>query len=144
MSINIDVVWDPDPEQALDLPETAVHDAVQKALHHRSVTSGTVTVVIAGHSLVHRLNKEYLGHDYRTDVLSFVLSDPEEMLEGEIYVDAEMALERAHEFSATPERELLRYVVHGILHLTGMDDSDEQGKSAMTIAEDAILSYIAM
>jgi len=98
-----------------------------------------LSVVLTDHDTVRRLNREHLGHDYNTDVLSFPLTEPDPeapVVDGEIYVDLDTAAERHDEFDTTFEREALRYAVHGVLHLLGYDDASEAGRAAMREAED--------
>jgi rRNA maturation RNase YbeY len=136
---------------------------------------GYLSIVLADHETVTRLNREYLGHDYETDVLSFPLT-PERSVEenpaglpdetrapkgfrdeekdeerdeehsgpippvrGEIYVDLDTAAERAPEFETTFEAEAARYLVHGLLHLMGYDDQDEESQRRMRELEDRYL-----
>lgn len=113
-----------------------------------------LTVVLSDHDTVHRLNREYLGHDYVTDVLSFDLSLSDDAdvsgasddassgptaVDGEVYVDLDTAAERHDEFGASFEEEVLRYVVHGVLHLAGYDDATEAGQEEMRMLEDRYL-----
>ena len=106
------------------------------------VAAADVTVILADHALVHRLNREWLEHDDPTDVLSFSL-DAEALsrgqLDGEVYVDLDTAAERAPEFGATPRAEALRYVAHGLLHLAGWDDATDAERDAMREREDEVL-----
>lgn len=116
--------------------ETLVRDVVQgEALELRHVS-----IVCGDHDTVRQLNREYLDHDYNTDVLSFSLSDAEDVVEGEVYVDLDTASERHEEFGATFHEEVARYVVHGVLHLTGYDDATEPQKLHMRELEDVYLS----
>ena len=74
-----------------------------------------------------QVNWEYLQHQGSTDVITFDHSDypgqGEKLgLSGEIFISFEDAIKQAQEFSTTPESELVRYVVHGFLHLLGYDD----------------------
>ena len=100
---------------------------------------GEVGVILAGHALVHELNRTHLQHDYITDVLSFPLHEPGDAIEGEIYVDVETAQERFAEFGTSLEAEVLRYVVHGFLHLLGYDDATPEEREAMRLKEDRYL-----
>ncbi len=106
----------------------------------RPNSTGELRCIFAGHDLVTSLNSQYLQHDYDTDVLTFNLSDSSEgPLDAEIYIDVETALERQADLGIEVERELIRYAIHGILHVLGYDDSDEKGKSEMSSKEDYYL-----
>lgn len=141
MPLDINVVIDASRSDVA-LSESALINVVQTALSFRSVDSGSVSVVVADHSVVRELNRTYLNHDYNTDVLSFLLSDSEQSLDGEVYVDLETAIERCSEFSVSPIAELYRYIIHGVLHLTGMDDATDEQRSEMADVEDRILDLI--
>ncbi len=124
-----------DPDQA-----RAVAEAVCAG---EGVTVASLNVVLGDHALVHALNRDWLGHDYETDVVSFVLDEDAQargVIDGEVYVDLDTAAERAPEFSATPEREALRYVAHGVLHLAGHDDATDAQRQAMRELEDRYLA----
>lgn len=116
-----------------------------RVLHHvfvgEQVDLDSVTLILGDHNIVRDLNRNYLHHDYETDVLAFVYSEPGEPLEGEIYVDLDTAAERCREFGASFEQEVLRYSVHGALHLAGYRDDDAEGKDLMHLLEDRYLSY---
>ncbi len=120
-----------------DEQEVAVVDPVRLAAVVRRVLEGEghrraeVSVAVVDNAQIHQLNRQYLHHDYATDVLSFVLSDPGEPLEGEIIVSAEMAQQRAAEFGWGWADELLLYAVHGTLHLCGHDDHDDGQRKQM-------------
>lgn len=96
-----------------------------------------LSIVFADHETVTGLNQIHLNRDYVTDVLAFDLrEDPEHdsgMIEGEIYIDADTAQERAPEFGVSVADEIRRYVVHGLLHLAGYRDDD--ARSAQEIRE---------
>ena len=103
-----------------------------------------VSVILGPHALVRKLNVAYLDHDYNTDVLAFNLSEaPDAPLEGEIYVDVETAHERHAEFDTTVEHEVVRYAVHGLLHLLGHTDKTPAGQSEMRTLEDHYVEQFA-
>lgn len=125
----------------LRLDEAAIQLAIARACTGESVTLRELTVVLADHETVLDLNRQWLQHDFETDVLSFSLSEEDEegVVEGEIYVDLDTAAERCAEFDASFEREALRYVVHGLLHLMGYDDTTPDEKQQMHRLEDTYL-----
>ena len=64
------------------------------------------------------INKKYLGHDYVTDVLTFDLGEAG----GEIIICPQVACANAKAHRTSPSKEMVLYVIHGILHLAGFDD----------------------
>jgi len=88
---------------------------------------GSLSVAVIDDASIHEINREFLEHDWPTDVIAFPLSDAE----GEVVVSAERALTEARERSVEPMAELLLYVVHGILHLMGHDDHEPDDAARM-------------
>lgn len=118
---------------------------VDRVLEAHNCTVRYLGIVLANHETVLDLNRTYLEHDYLTDVLSFRLNelDPPEVIEGEVYVDLDTAAERHAEFNASFEEEVMRYVVHGLLHLIGYTDATEREKADMRAREDDFLSHLS-
>lgn len=106
----------------------------------------SLSVVICGHAKISELNRSYLGRDYNTDVLAFDLRSDNEWreLDGEIYLDAQTAEERAPEFATSSELELRRYLIHGLLHLMNYSDKDDQGKEEMRQKENLYLDQLKL
>lgn len=120
-------------------------EALRSLLHRVAADEGyrveSLTVVLADHDRVLKLNRRYLKHDYVTDVLSFNLADdPSTTVDGEIYVDLDTARERHAEFGATLENEVFRYAVHGLLHLMGHADASPEERKRMRALEDRYLA----
>lgn len=111
--------------------------AVRGVLEEGAIRQGEISIAIVDDEQMHALNRQYLQHDYPTDVLSFVLDyDPESGgLEGEIIVCADYAAREAERYGWRAEDELLLYVIHGSLHLVGHDDQTPAGQAAMRAAE---------
>ena len=129
------------PSRAVD--EETVKALVRHVLEAEDATPVHVSIVLADHDTVRRLNAAYLDHDYNTDVLSFSLQEETaSTAEGEVYVDLDTAAERHEEFDTTFEREAYRYVVHGVLHLLGYDDATEEGQETMRALEDEYLEAV--
>jgi len=106
----------------------------------------SLSIVVCGHERISELNKTYLDRDYVTDVLAFDLRTNPDLLEvdGEIYLDAETAEDRSPEFSTSPEVELRRYLIHGLLHLMNYTDNDDKGKDEMRKKEDFYLDKLGL
>ncbi len=118
-----------------------VERCVRQTLARSGVSEAEVDVILTDRSLVLDLNQRFLNHDYPTDVLSFRLSEGEQ-LAGEVYVDLDTARERCSEFATSFEAEVCRYVVHGVLHLAGFEDHTDLLRAEMRSHEDAILTDV--
>ena len=93
-----------------------------------------------------RINKQFLNHDYYTDIITFPLSEDEKTLEAEIYISIDRIRENCLSFGKAAnvglntdeafEKELLRVLFHGVLHLAGYKDKTLKQKAKMRQAEE--------
>lgn len=92
-----------------------------------------------------RVNEEYLQHAGATDVITFNYLEAKEQnrIRGDIYVCIDEAMVQAKRFGTSWQEELVRYVVHGMLHLVGYDDRTERLRKRMKRAEDELADRIA-
>jgi len=93
-----------------------------------------LSVAFVGERRMRRLNKEYIGHDHMTDVITFGY--------GEIVICPAVASRNAKRYGNTLEDEITLCVVHGILHLCGYDDRSPQDVKRMRRKETEILGKI--
>jgi probable rRNA maturation factor len=124
-----------------------VQDLLHEAWPDGSLDLG-IYVVTAGE--ISRLNETFLHHKGWTDVLTFDYAEPATrppkppaLLHGEVFVCLDAALSQARRFHTTWQSELVRYIVHGLLHLLGYDDLDSRASRQMKPAEDALLHHLA-
>lgn len=87
------------------------------------------------------LNKTYLKHDTLTDIISFSFSDSPEVVSGDIYISIERVRENSGKYLEPFDKELLRVMIHGILHLVGYDDKTKTEKEIMRRKEDHYLQF---
>ncbi len=112
----------------------------QKVLGGEGVTRARVTLAFVDNPTIHRLNKQFLQHDEPTDVLSFPLSGPgARELEGDVVIGVEVAKEQSAERGHEVEAELALYAIHGLLHLCGHDDREEEARRVMRERESRYL-----
>lgn len=116
-----------------------LREAAKAVLVGEGFDSAQVSLAIVDDETIHRLNRQYLQHDYPTDVLSFVLESSDDYLEGEVIVSADTASRVGAEYGLSAADELLLYVIHGVLHLAGHDDHAEQDRQKMRDREQTYL-----
>jgi probable rRNA maturation factor len=94
-----------------------------------------------------RLNETFLQHMGSTDVITFDYSPPAARhpspIHGEIFICLDEALRQARRFRTTWQSEVVRYLVHGLLHLRGHDDSTPAARRRMKRAENRLLDRLA-
>jgi len=110
-----------------------------KVIQQYDKKAKTISIVFCDDAFLLELNKKYLQHDYYTDIISFPLSaDP---IAGELYISIDRVKENAKKFKVDDSIELLRVIIHGILHFIGFKDKSAVDKSAMTDAEEQALKF---
>jgi rRNA maturation RNase YbeY len=104
-----------------------------------------IGVSIIGEEAMTRMNEGYLRHKGSTDVITFDYADASrpKLLAGEIFVCLDEALAQAPRFRATWQNELVRYIVHGILHLCGYDDKTVAERKKMKREENRLVRRLA-
>lgn len=85
------------------------------------------------------LNGRYLRHFFTTDIITFNYSGENFNFDGEIFISYEDALKNAKKFKVSFDNELLRLVIHGILHLSGFDDMKKEEKKIMKKLENELV-----
>jgi len=86
------------------------------------------------------INRQFLQHDFYTDIITFPLSDPGQPISGEIYISVDRVRDNAREFGSSIRQELLRVIFHGALHLCGYKDKSLRDEKLMRKMEDKYLS----
>lgn len=122
-------------QSRLQVDEALLIEAATGVLSSAGFRGGALSIAVVDDPTIHELNRRHLNHDYATDVLSFVLEEDEQQLEGEVIVSADTAHRNADGYGWSAENELLLYVIHGVLHLVGYRDKTDDERSAMRIAE---------
>ena len=124
------------------------HAVVHAGLHDEP---GILQIIILDAKRMAELNERHLQHHGSTDVLTFDLrnetisidDDPQdENVTAEIYICPEVAVQYATEHQLDPSRELLLYAVHGMLHLAGYDDIEDDDRAKMRQAEARVMTKL--
>ena len=118
--------------------------AVRAILTDSGYTAGEVSIAIVADAEMHEYNRQYLQHDYPTDVLSFVLEAEAEYLVGQLIVSADYAAGEAAKFGWSIDDEVLLYAIHGALHLVGYDDQESELKAEMREQEKFYLARFGL
>lgn len=135
-------------QTSLPLDEGHIRRAVELALKDGGIERAAISVAVVDDPTIHDLNRQFLEHDYPTDVLSFLLGEEDGVIEGEVIVSADTAIAESrriaeiHRTHWPAEGELLLYIVHGTLHLTGLDDATTDLRAEMFRRQRAILAQL--
>lgn len=97
---------------------------------------GELAVVFTLDEYLLEVNRKYLGHDYMTDIITFDYGEGLEAISGDLLISIDTVRENAAKFGVSAAHELLRVMVHGVLHLCGYKDATEQEQQEMRAKED--------
>ncbi|HAC21476.1 MAG TPA: rRNA maturation RNase YbeY [Porphyromonadaceae bacterium] len=109
------------------------------ALHHMKV--GDVAYIFCSDEKILEVNKEYLQHDYYTDIITFDYTE-DGVVNGDVFISLDTVKSNAEEFGVTFDQELHRIIIHGILHLCGIDDKGPGERENMTAKENEALALL--
>ena len=118
-------------------------EAVRRAAATLGPGRYIVEVAYAGDAVMRRLNRRFHGSGGTTDVLAFpsFIDTPEGLVVGEVVVNRDAA-RRASQEGGGVMREMLRYVVHGVLHLAGFDDGNQAARRRMWMEQEQVLQSL--
>lgn len=100
---------------------------------------GNINYIFCSDERELEVNRQFLGHDYYTDVITFDYSTGT-TLNGDIFISLDTVRSNAEMVGTTFEDELRRIIIHGVLHLTGQGDKTPETKAQMTAKEDKALA----
>jgi probable rRNA maturation factor len=106
-------------------------------LHHNKRV-GEISVVFCNNDYILETNKQFLSHDYYTDIITFNNNEGE-VISGDLIISIDMVQENAEKFRESFDRELNRVIAHGVLHLLGFNDKTKEEEEEMRQAEDHAL-----
>ncbi len=128
-------------EQSLfDVDEAALQRAVSGVFEDAQIARATISLAVVDDPTIQSLHRRYLDLDTPTDVLSFLLEQTDQQLEGEVVVSAETALRVAPRYGWSAQCELTLYAIHGALHLLGYNDLEPDDRGRMRAAEQRLLA----
>ena len=126
------------PHSSID--KRAVHSLITalKEEYQLDITSLSISFIKSSELL--KINGEYLGHDYETDIITFNYSKKKKIIDGEILISFEEAKQNAKKYNVSLGKELMRLVIHGVLHLLRFDDKNATSKKIMKKEENKLIN----
>ncbi|MRR38311.1 rRNA maturation RNase YbeY, partial [bacterium] len=136
-----------DPDQIL-IPDEILEQAAQATLDLSAASDADLTLLLTGDAEIQSLNRDYLGHDNPTDVLSFPADEPDpetgRRYLGDIIISVPRAAEQASARGHALEAEVQLLIVHGVLHLLGHDHAEADEKARMWAAQAEALTTLGI
>ena len=123
-------------------PEARINgiiDSIQKSKF--KIREGTLSIVFVDEATICKIHEQFLGDPSPTDVITFP-QDNSQNFAGEIFISVDQAKNNAKEFETTFNDELTLYLIHGCLHLFGLNDKTEAEKYDMRKAESELMRLI--
>jgi rRNA maturation RNase YbeY len=118
-----------------------VRNLIEKVIRKANKVPGDLNFIITNDKIVRKLNIEYLDHDYFTDVIAFDYSE-NVVLNGEVYISIDTVKKNAVKYKVSLNSEIIRVIIHGTLHLCGIDDKSREEKNIMRELEDKWIKEI--
>lgn len=148
-----------DRQSQITLDTTQLRQIADRLLSAEQVKSARISLAFVDDSEIHQVNRDFLQHDYPTDVISFLLNERQDVelldseneprgtgqvIEGEVVVSTETAAREAENYNWSVEEETVLYVIHGLLHLAGYDDLSDAERFLMRRRECEILELCGL
>ena len=112
-----------------------VKNIIEKVISDEKRISGDLIFILTNDRFIKDLNAKFLKHNYYTDVISFNYGNGKKV-EGEIYISIDSVKVNAVNYKVSYNMELLRVIIHGVLHLCGHEDKSKKGRILMRRKED--------
>lgn len=128
---------------SFDLPEeTKIMKWIADVASSEGFSIEEINYIFCSDEYLLQVNKEYLEHDYYTDIITFDNSDKQKVIVSDIFISVDRVEENARDLKVDFLQELHRVMIHGILHLLGYQDKTSDDKTLMRKKEDTCLSLL--
>ncbi len=114
---------------------------IKEVIQYHHFKCGEITYIFTNDPKILEVNKQYLQHDYFTDIITFNYNE-DKIISGDIYISVDTVKSNANTYNVTFEEELHRVIIHGILHLLGFNDKTKDQQKEMTNNEDLNLKVL--
>lgn len=117
-----------------------LENTLEYLISEEGFVSGDVNIIYCSDEHLLQMNKDYLNHDYYTDIITFDYVD-DQIVSGDLFISLDRIKENASQFADNLDQELFRVMIHGVLHLCGYHDKTDEEKHTMRDKEDKYLKY---
>ncbi|WP_352423319.1 rRNA maturation RNase YbeY [Proteiniphilum sp.] len=134
MSITFDV-------ENVDFPKIKKRETanwIKSVARNYGKQTGDISYLFCNDEKILEVNRQYLQHDFYTDIITFDYTEGDR-ISGDIFISLDTVLSNSIQYNADFEEELYRVIIHGILHLCGLNDKSETEQQQMKAAEEEAL-----
>lgn len=114
---------------------------IENLIINEKFEPGELTIVYCSDEFLLDMNKQYLNHDYYTDIITFDYVE-KNVISGDLFISVDRVNENAENYGISQLKELYRVVLHGVLHLVGYKDKTDEEQEEMTKMEEFYLKKI--
>lgn len=118
-----------------------VNEWIRKVAEGYGKKCGEIAYIFCDDNKILEVNQTYLRHDYYTDIITFDYTE-ENIISGDIFISLDTVRSNAEQYGQDYGTELYRVIIHGILHLCGINDKGEGEREQMAECEDKALALI--
>ncbi len=122
----------------IKVEKRGVHSLISNLSKELKFTIESLNINFVDAEYMLQINKEYLKHNYHTDIITFNYSGDNSSLDGEIFISINEAIANALRYNVALGSEIVRLIIHGILHLVGYDDKKASDKRKMKKEENKL------
>ncbi|MCD7974082.1 MAG: rRNA maturation RNase YbeY [Candidatus Azobacteroides sp.] len=119
-------------------PKRKTTEWIRKVAGQQGKKTGDISYIFCSDKYILEINKQYLNHDYYTDIITFDYSE-DKVISGDIFISLDTVKTNAEKYQATYEEEFYRVIIHGILHLCGINDKTPEEEKRMREEENKAL-----
>lgn len=120
------------------IKKLSIHKLISVLKKELNFTINNLEISFVNSSDIIQLNKKYLNHKHSTDIITFDYSKSDSSLEGEILISLDDAFDNSKRFRIPFKEELIRLVIHGVLHLLGYSDKKKGERRVMKVKENLL------
>ena len=124
-----------------DIEPQRIRDWVQRVAQAHGRRVGEVNYIFVSDERILDINRQFLGHDYYTDIITFDYCEAD-ILQGDLFISLDTVRTNAEGLGVAYEQELHRVVIHGILHLCGINDKGPGEREVMEAEENIALALL--
>lgn len=122
------------------LGKTTIQSFVETIFKREKKKLAHINYVFCSDAYLLNINRDFLAHDYYTDIITFGLSEPDQPVEAEIYISIDRVKDNANQLGISFKEEMLRVIFHGALHLCGYKDKKKSEVALMRQKENHYLT----
>lgn len=115
---------------------------IRKVIRKNGFSLSEISFIFCSDRFILKMNKDFLSHNFLTDVITFDLSEIKSVINGEVYISVNRVKENSDKYGVSFQSELHRVMIHGVLHLLGYDDKTPAKVQKMRKMEDMCLSLL--